>query len=1188
MEGRTRPAHVAPKADAPPASVAGAFVDLEGESYYRISAFDRLTPFLMSLPSDTDLWMFVTSGGGLTAGRVDPDGSLFPYRTVDELHDAHHHTGPITLLRVGRDHGASMLWEPLAGNATPGRAVERNLYKNTVGNRLLFEETRHDLGLTFRYRWSACDEFGWVRSVSLQNHSEHAVELSLLDGLRNILPFGAPLSLYQQAGNLVDAYKKSEVDPLTGLGIFSLTAGITDRAEALEILRANTVWCCGLDQFQVALSPAALESFRAGDPVPVDRVRNGVRGNYFVTANLKLPPGEERHWHIVADAGLDHVRISALRRRLLDDRELIDRIEPSLERARESLWRIVASADGVQLSGRPESWCHHFANVLFNGMRGGVFLRNHEIPATDLAASLAVRNRAVADRHARLLDQLPAGSTVSQVRAVARETGDADLERLVREYLPLYFSRRHGDPSRPWNRFTIRARDRARNRDLHYEGNWRDIFQNWEALGYAFPGFLPSMVARFLNASTADGFNPYRVTQQGVDWETVSSGDPWSNIGYWGDHQIVYLLRLLEAMDRFHPSEIDDLLGVEIFSYVDIPYRSKPYAALLRNPSSTIEFDHERAAGIEERVRRQGTDGKLLQSPAGAIYHANLFEKLLVPALSKLSNLVPGAGIWMNTQRPEWNDANNALAAGGISVVTLCYLRRYLAFLADRLTASATLKVPVSREVADWLDSIAAVLESEQQMLPTSSLAPHDRKRLMDALGEAFSGYRERVYAHGFSGKVDVSVQRGIDLCQLALRFVDAGLAANRRADGLFHSYHVLHLTQDQQGVEVVPLPEMLEGQVAALSSGCLEPPDALELLQQLFRSALYRPDQRSFLLQPERELPGFLAKNVLENARVEAIPLLKDLLAAEDRSLLARDEDGVVRFCSEFRAASDVVEALDRLGARARWARAVERDRGTVLELFEDVFRHRSYTGRSGVMYAYEGLGCIYWHMVAKLLVAVQENVLRAVHECQAAHTRGPHHSFGQGGRSGAAPHAMHPSVRDDLARMYFRIRAGLGYEKSAAEYGAFPTDPYSHTPGDGGAKQPGMTGQVKEEILTRAGELGILVVNGALRFEPFLLRAREFLQRPASFRYVDVDGGVQAIPLPTGSLAFTFCQVPVVYERVVGDPWIRVVFRDGFASEAPGGRLDPALSAEVFARSGRIECIRVGVSERQLCAAA
>jgi hypothetical protein len=75
-----------------------------------------------------------------------------------------------------------------------------------------------------------------------------------------------------------------------------------------------------------------------------------------------------------------------------------------------------------------------------------------------------------------------------------------------------------------------------------YEGNWRDIFQNWEALAFSFPEFIESMIAKFVNASTMDGYNPYRITNLGIDWEVQDPDDPWSYIGYWGDHQIAYLL----------------------------------------------------------------------------------------------------------------------------------------------------------------------------------------------------------------------------------------------------------------------------------------------------------------------------------------------------------------------------------------------------------------------------------------------------------------------------------------------------------------------------------------------------------------------------------------------------------------------------------------------------------------------
>jgi hypothetical protein len=614
----------------------GEFTTVGGERYYRISNYDRLPPFLMNIPSDSDLWMFVTSGGGLTAGRIDADRCLFAYETVDKLHEAHHHTGPITAIRVGRKGKLEVLWQPFSDRSREQFRIDRNLYKNVIGNRLVFEEINHDLDLSFRYRWSGSDDFGLVRTATLVNNGSHEVAVALLDGLRNVQPYGVPLALQQQSSCLVDAYKHSECDPDALLGIFALTSKIIDRPEPAEELRANTVWCRGLPGFDVSLSSEAVPAFLRGEPMSHQPLLTGRRGNYLVLSRLELEAGAEVKWHVVADVGRSQVQVAALQRRLQTRMDLDRDIEASLQQASVGLLKNVGSADGIQLTGSEMTTAHHFGNVLFNNLRGGVFAKNYDLPARDLIAFIRSRNRVVADRHAALLASLPETISAAEVRASAEGTDDADFQRLTFEYLPLWFGRRHGDPSRPWNRFTIRVRDEGGSKALHYEGNWRDIFQNWEALSYSFPGFLPGIVAKFVNASTPDGFNPYRIAREGIDWEVVDPEDPWSYIGYWGDHQIVYLLKFLEALQRFAPGELEGLLGREIFSYADVPYRIAPYDAIVHDPRKTIGYDWDAAVRIVERTRDIGSDGKLFHDPDGRVRHVGLLEKLLVPALSKL------------------------------------------------------------------------------------------------------------------------------------------------------------------------------------------------------------------------------------------------------------------------------------------------------------------------------------------------------------------------------------------------------------------------------------------------------------------------------------------------------------------------------------------------------------------------
>ncbi len=59
-------------------STTGGFVQLLGETYYRIAHYDQMPPFFMSLVSSADHWLFIASTGGLTAGRINADSALVP------------------------------------------------------------------------------------------------------------------------------------------------------------------------------------------------------------------------------------------------------------------------------------------------------------------------------------------------------------------------------------------------------------------------------------------------------------------------------------------------------------------------------------------------------------------------------------------------------------------------------------------------------------------------------------------------------------------------------------------------------------------------------------------------------------------------------------------------------------------------------------------------------------------------------------------------------------------------------------------------------------------------------------------------------------------------------------------------------------------------------------------------------
>jgi hypothetical protein len=313
----------------------------------------------------------------------------------------------------------------------------------------------------------------------------------------------------------------------------------------------------------------------------------------------------------------------------------------------------------------------------------------------------------------------------------------------------------------------------------------------------------------------------------------------------------------------------------------------------------------------------------------------------------------------------------------------------------------------------------------------------------------------------------------------------------------------------------------------------------------------MFRNDQYSYLLYPDRTLPRFIEKNIIPLALVEGNSLLNKLVTVNNKSIISKDENGLYHFSSNFRNASDLKSALDKVKISIE---TVQSEIDDVLMVFEKVFDHQSFTGRSGTFYGFEGLGCIYWHMVSKLLLSISENYFSALN-------------------SGTDPVQL-----GKLAEHYFDVRAGIGLNKSPELYGAFPTDAYSHTPGSGGARQPGMTGQVKEDIIARFGELGVVIQNGQISFNPGLLRRTEFLDTPEDFHYISLDNEQMTIHLSSGSLAFTYCQVPFVY-HIADNSSVNIttsidLFKKG------GLMIDSLTSQEIFTRTNLVKQVDVYIT--------
>ena len=1098
---------------------AGSIEKFDGQTWYKIANVDSIPPFFMTITSSSDAWNFIWSNGALSAGRKDASRAIFPYYTADKILDLKNTTGSFSAVKVKCDKG-TMVWEPFADQAE--FKVERNLYKNASGSHVIFEEINKELELAWRTEWTSSDKYGLVRICSIKNAGSKECKAVVLDGAQNIMPACANSDVQTTTSNLIDAYKKTDLDP-SGLALFSMSSVLTDRAEPSEALYSNVSYFT--KEAQVFLSPKTPDLFRRGAELLVDDVLKGERASCFIRQEFALAAGGAEKWLQVFDTRLEVSRAEELIFALKDRAALEKKVLDDVSATRALLEEYVAAADGLQNTADTIACMHHEANVMFNIMRGGVFVQNNAVQSADFLNFVETRNRSKSS-DVRALN-LPKTVDYAELGGIVRQTRDPQLERLYLEYLPLSFSRRHGDPSRPWNKFSINLKDSLGQPILNYEGNWRDIFQNWEALAMSYPVFITGMISKFLNATSADGFNPYRITRSGLDWEIPEPNNPWANIGYWNDHQIIYLAKLLELQDKYDAKVLPELLNKKIFTAANVPYHIKMYSDIEKNPRDTITFMRDLNDKILADAKKYGSDAKLCGKDGNPCL-MTMAAKLLQLILTKLANFVPYGGIWLNTQRPEWNDANNALAGYGLSVVTLCYLRRMMVFARGLFEKSDDESWTVPIALKSFFDQISELYKNADLEALKN---PAAKKDFVKKCGLAFQNERFAFYEKGsrLEETLDISKAEILRAFDAFIAAAENSIKANKRSDGLYHSYNTLSVSAD--GMEIGYLEEMLEGQVAVLSSGLLSARECADLCAALEKSAMYEKRQHSYMLYPSKELPRFVKKNFVAKADAEKIEVLKAELergytAPDDGSLVYNDsmDKNSVHFNPDFRNANVMLEAAARV-----YPDLPQEQKDQLAALYEKTFDHKKFTGRSGTFYAFEGIGSIYWHMVSKLLLAVQENFFAAVN-------------------------AKDPAAKE-LGERYYKIRDGLSFNKTPELYGAFPVDPYSHTPSGQGAKQPGMTGQVKEEVITRWGELGMEINKGKLKINPALLLKKEF----------GADG----------KLSFTRFGTPFEYK--LGGAQVKI----SVDSNDFGESLSESLSRDLFERKGKVKRVEVEIPE-------
>ncbi|MDZ7605931.1 MAG: hypothetical protein U5K79_10185 [Cyclobacteriaceae bacterium] len=294
-------------------------------------------------------------------GRKNADHALFPYYTDDKITESAENTGSKSVFLIKQD-GHSLVWEPFSIRSADKYKKQRNLYKSAYGNKILFEEINYDLNLTFQYQWTTSHSYGFVKTSRLINTNSTPIDISMLDGIQNIVPYGVRSSTQNSVSNLVDAYKRNELDKASGIGIFALSAIIVDKPEPSESLKASIAWSVGLENPRYLLSTLQLDDFRKGFPLVEETDIKAEKGAYFVNADVSISAGQTKEWIIVANVNNSVSQLIALSDSIRNDKHLVQKINADIEAGKEQLIQLNAAADGLQLSKDTLKDTRHFAN----------------------------------------------------------------------------------------------------------------------------------------------------------------------------------------------------------------------------------------------------------------------------------------------------------------------------------------------------------------------------------------------------------------------------------------------------------------------------------------------------------------------------------------------------------------------------------------------------------------------------------------------------------------------------------------------------------------------------------------------------------------------------------------------------------------------------------------------------------
>ncbi len=390
------------------------------------------------------------------------------------------------------------------------------------------------------------------------------------------------------------------------------------------------------------------------------------------------------------------------------------------------------------------------------------------------------------------------------------------------------FSRKHGDPERDYNFFSIAAEYYSQG-----NGNFRDVSQNRRNDVFFNKDVGEFNVKTFFSLIQADGYNPLEVrpslfnVKEGKEDEVkayvaenitdnaeaiqkivagkftpgqisntvaklqldlkVDDGEFIANIlnncdqnieagfgeGYWSDHWD-YNMDLVDNYLSIFPDKIDEFLFQDnTYKFYDsvafVVPRDEKY--VINKKGAVRQYGME--IEDEEKLARPGFNKwatNWLKTPDEKIYHTTLAVKMIVLALSKFAQMdMDGIGVEMEGGKPGWNDAMNGLPGlFGSGTPETFELKRLIKFITNNFAGEGEIVMPA--EIAKYMEDVKAELDKYNE----GSLNDFE---YWDAVATIREKYRETVKLY-LSGKEEsVSKAHIVEVFKAFAGKIDKGIA---------------------------------------------------------------------------------------------------------------------------------------------------------------------------------------------------------------------------------------------------------------------------------------------------------------------------------------------------------------------------------------------------------------------------